>query len=79
MRLALNPAPTFPRCKIKRVNPAFRSVSTPRRTKDFPVVGPVNPAASLGRPCEPPLASEWSAEGSANGSKSSSLPPPGRD
>jgi hypothetical protein len=30
MRPNLNLAPGFPNCKIKRVNPAFRSVSTPR-------------------------------------------------
>ena len=49
-------------CKIKRVNPAFRFVSTPRSTKDLPVVGPVNPTTSLGWPRDPSLASEWSPE-----------------
>ena len=55
-----NPRPRH--CKIKRVNPAFRSVSTPRWTKDLPVVGPVNPTTSLEWPREPSSASEWSAE-----------------
>ena len=48
MRLALNPARTTPLCKIKRVDPAFRSVSTPRSAKDLPVVGPVYPEAAAG-------------------------------
>jgi hypothetical protein len=30
-------------CKLKRVNSAFRSVSTPRRTKDLLEITPVNP------------------------------------
>src|SRR5207245_7129902 len=41
--------PEFPeptRCKIKRVNPAFRSVSTQRQTKDLPRAIPVNPLGS---------------------------------
>jgi len=59
---ALNPAPTLPRCKIKRVNPAFRSVSTPRGTKDLPVAGRVNPTASTASLHERDSASEWSAE-----------------
>jgi len=62
MSLAPNPAPIFPRCKIKRVNPAFRSVSTPRGTKDLPAVGPVNPTVSPARLNRPDSASEWSAE-----------------
>ena len=62
MRLGPKPAPTTERCKIKRVNPAFRSVSTPRRTKDLPTLGPVNPASTLGTAPEPTSASEWSAE-----------------
>jgi len=61
MRLAPNPARTTPHCKIKRVNPAFRSVSTPRSTKGLRVAGPVNPTAPCGSPSEPRLASEWSA------------------
>ena len=43
-----NPSQTTFFCKIKRVYPAFRSVSTPRRTKDLHVVGPVNPKGALG-------------------------------
>jgi hypothetical protein len=62
MRLNPKPARTMERCKIKRVNPAVRSVSTPRWTKDLPVVGPVNPANARGNVPEPALASEWSAE-----------------
>jgi len=59
---APNPAPTLPRCKIKRVNPAFRSVSTPRGTKDLPVAGPVNTTAGTASLHERHSASEWSAE-----------------
>jgi hypothetical protein len=62
MRLDRNPARPPRLCKIKRVDPAFRSVSTPRGTKDLPVVGPVNPAGSLGRPGKPSSAFEWSPE-----------------
>ena len=62
MRPEPNPAQTIRRCKIKRVYPAFRSVSTPRRAKDLPVGGPVNPETAVGTAegCAP--ASEWSAE-----------------
>jgi hypothetical protein len=56
------PAPTKRRCKIKAVNPPFRSVSTPRSTKDLPVVGPVNPATAREPAKQPGLASEWSPE-----------------
>ena len=62
MRLDRNPAHNLRNCKIKRVSPAFRSVSTPRSTKDLPVAGPVNPTLSLGWPCEPSSAAEWSPE-----------------
>ena len=62
MRLAPELARTTPRCKIKAVNPPFRSVSTPRGTKDLPVVGPVNPAVVHGLLQRPSSASEWSAE-----------------
>jgi hypothetical protein len=62
MRPNLNLVPGFPNCKIKRVNPAFRSVSTPRCTKDLPVVDAVNPTSTLGWPNEPPLGSEWRPE-----------------
>jgi hypothetical protein len=41
MRPNRNPAPGLPFCKIKPVDPAFRSVSTPRQQKDLLVVGPV--------------------------------------
>jgi hypothetical protein len=36
---------TISDCKLKAVNPPFRSVSTPRGRKDLRVVGRVNPAA----------------------------------
>jgi hypothetical protein len=62
MHPAPKPTPTTERCKIKAVNPPFRSVSTPRCTKDLPVVGPVNPARALGSAEQPASASEWSAE-----------------
>jgi hypothetical protein len=64
MSYAPKPAPRLWNwnCKIKPVNPAFRSVSTPRSTKDLPVVGPVNPTATFGRPSKLHLASESSAE-----------------
>ena len=48
MRLDPHPTQPTPLCKIKRVYPAFRSVSTLRRTKDLPVVGPVNLEGALG-------------------------------
>jgi hypothetical protein len=62
MRLEPNPARPTQRCKIKAVNPPFRSVSTLRCTKDLPVGGPVNPATALGPAQQPASASEWSAE-----------------
>ena len=62
MRLEPNPARTIRRCKIKRVYPAFRSVSTPRGTKDLLGCGPVNPKDALGTPTGSAPASEWSAE-----------------
>ena len=62
MRLTPNPARPTPRCKIKPVYPAFRSVSTPRETKDLPVCGPVNPEPALGRAKGDDSTSEWSAE-----------------
>ncbi len=55
-------APTARDCKIKPVYPAFRSVSTPRRTKDLPVVGLVNPETALGTTEGSAPAAEWSAE-----------------
>src|SRR5712691_4302772 len=62
MRLEPNPARTIRRCKIKPVYPAFRSVSTPRRGKDLPVGGLVNPetARCTAEGCA--SASEWRAE-----------------
>ena len=62
MRLDPETAPTARDCKIKPVYPAFRSVSTPRRTKDLPVVGPVNPETALGTTEGRASAAEWSAE-----------------
>ncbi len=56
------PDRTLPRCKIKAVNPPFRSVSTPRSTKDLPEPGPVNPGASLESTSGSAAASEWGAE-----------------
>jgi hypothetical protein len=41
MRPNRNLTPGFRNCKIKPVDPAFRSVSTPRQPKDLLVVGPV--------------------------------------
>ncbi len=60
----LDPKPARPteRCKIKRVNPAVRSVSTPRGTKDLLVVGRVNRVSASRNLPEPAFASEWSAE-----------------
>ena len=49
MRLNRKTAPGFGNCKIKPVDPAFRSVSTPRQPKDLHVVGPVYREASIGR------------------------------
>ena len=37
-------------CKLKAVNPPFRSVSTPRGRKDLRVVGRVNPNACARTP-----------------------------
>ena len=48
-------------CKIKRVYPAFRSVSTPRGRKDLRVVGRVNPAARHRAPRLRLDLSEWNA------------------
>lgn len=56
------PARTLPRCKIKAVNPPFRSVSTPRSTKDLPKPGPVNPGASLESTSGSAAASEWGVQ-----------------
>ncbi len=45
MCLTPNPARPAQCCKLKAVNPPFRSVSTPRGRKDLRVVGRVNPSA----------------------------------
>ena len=62
MRLDPETAPKAGDCKIKPVYPAFRSVSTPRRTKDLPVVGPVDPEGALGMAEGSASTAEWSAE-----------------
>ena len=48
-------------CKLKAVNPPFRSVSTPRGRKDLRVVGRVNPAARHRAPLLRLDLSEWNA------------------
>ena len=54
-------APTARDCKVKAVNPPFRSVSTPRGRKDLRVVGRVNPAARTRTPRLRLDLSEWNA------------------
>ena len=48
-------------CKVKAVNPPFRSVSTPRGRKDLRVVGRVNPSARARTPRLRLDLSEWNA------------------
>jgi hypothetical protein len=48
-------------CKLKAVNPPFRSVSTPRGRKDLRVVGRVNPASRHRAPRLRLDLSEWNA------------------
>jgi hypothetical protein len=48
-------------CKLKAVNPPFRSVSTPRARKDLRVVGQVNPDACARTPRLRLDLSEWNA------------------
>ena len=48
-------------CKLKAVNPPFRSVSTPRGRKDLRVVGRVNPDACARTPRLRLELSEWNA------------------
>jgi hypothetical protein len=48
-------------CKLKAVNPPFRSVSTPRGRKDLRVVGRVNPDACARTPRLHLDISEWNA------------------
>jgi hypothetical protein len=62
MRLDPKPAPTTERCKIKPVYSAFRSMSTPRRTKDLHARGPVDRKTALGTTEGSTSASKWSAE-----------------
>jgi len=62
MRLAPKSVRTIRRCKIKAVNPPFRSVSTPRRTKDLPGPDSVNRVSSVGSLSRPAAVSEWDAE-----------------
>ena len=62
MHLTPKPARTLPRCKIKAVNPPFRSVSTPRSTKDLPKPGPVNSSSPLGSISGSSAPSEWDAK-----------------
>jgi len=45
-------------CKLKAVNPPFRSVSTPRGRKDLRVVGRVNPVSAA----RPASLTDWCAE-----------------
>ena len=54
-------APKTRDCKVKAVNPPFRSVSTPRGRKDLRVVGRVNPAARHRAPRLRLDLSEWNA------------------
>jgi hypothetical protein len=49
-------AQTTPRCKIKAVNPAFRSVSTPRWIRHLPSADRVNGGTAVA----PDSGSEWS-------------------
>jgi len=48
-------------CKLKAVNPPFRSVSTPRGKKDLRVVGRVNPSSRTRPPRRRLDLSEWNA------------------
>jgi len=48
-------------CKLKAVNPPFRSVSTPRGRKDLRAVGRVNPDACARTPRLRHELSEWNA------------------
>ena len=52
-------APKTRDCKVKAVNPPFRSVSTPRGRKDLRVVGRVNPAVRHRAPRLRLDLSEW--------------------
>ena len=63
--MRLEPKATQPAldCKLKAVNPPFRSVSTPRGRKDLRVVGRVNPDACARTPRLHLDLSEWNARG----------------
>jgi len=61
MRLEPKPTQTTSDCKLKAVNPPFRSVSTPQGRKDLCVVGRVNPAARHQAPRLRLDLSEWNA------------------
>jgi len=50
MTLGPKPSQTIADCKLKAVNPPFRSVSTPRGRKDLRVVGRDNPNACARTP-----------------------------
>jgi hypothetical protein len=58
---------TISDCKLKAVNPPFRSVSTPRGRKDLRVVGRVNPDACARTPRLHLDLSEWNARRLAKG------------
>jgi hypothetical protein len=49
-------------CKIKAVDAPFRSVSTPRSTKDLPVVGPVDGESDVATVEPLRIADCWTAE-----------------
>jgi hypothetical protein len=61
MRLDPEPTRRTRDCKLKAVNPPFRSVSTPRSRKDLRVVGRVNPFARARTPRLRLDLSEWNA------------------
>ncbi len=56
-----NPDPRPRHCKIKPVNPGFRSVSTPQCSNDLGETGWVNPAVAKEAAGLPESVQEWSA------------------
>jgi hypothetical protein len=58
MAFGSKPSQTIADCKLKAVNPPFRSVSTPRGRKDLRVVGRVNPGSAT----RPASVTDWSAK-----------------
>jgi len=62
MRLNRKTAPGFRNCKIKPVDPAFRSVSTPRQPKDLLVLGPVYRESAAGSMRGSTSAANWEAK-----------------